>query len=72
MELCFSPPEFVPRKQIRFPVLSKVEGSVNLLQVSGEVKTGEPLGVAFLQVISFVDPDLIAWERKVSRKVELS
>lgn len=65
-----SPPEFVLRKQVRLPVLPKVEGSINLLQVSGEVKARKPLGIAFLQLICFVDPHLIAWEERVSKKVE--
>lgn len=55
-----SPPEFVSSKQVSLPVLPEVEGSVDLLQVSGEVKAGDPLGIAFLQLICFVDPHLIA------------
>lgn len=67
-KLCSSsPPEFVPSKQVSLPVLPKVEDSVDLLQVSGEFKAGEHLGIAFLQLICFVDPHLVAWEKSKSR-----
>lgn len=63
-----SPPEFVPSKQVSLPVLPKVEGGIDLLQVSGEIEAGETLGIASLQFICFVDPHLIAWVGRVCKK----
>lgn len=61
-----SPPEFVASKEVGLPVLPKVEGCVDLLHVRGEFQAGQPLGVAFLQHICFVDPQLVAWTGRVS------
>lgn len=56
------PPELVPSKQVCLPALPEAEGCVDALEVGGQAEVGDPLGIASLHLVRFVDPHLIAWE----------